>query len=79
MFRLRICYIYDFNVSFFFFPSFQVMPLSGYFVSKLLNLPSHYAVGLILVGCCPGGMFDSIHIICTCVFIFFSVYPHLPL
>lgn len=35
---------------------YSVMPLSGYFVSKLLNLPSHYAAGLILVGCCPGGM-----------------------
>lgn len=57
-----------------FFFSFQVMPLSGYFVSKLLNLPSHYAVGLILVGCCPGGIFDSIHIIYTYVFIsFFSL------
>lgn len=34
----------------------QVMPLSAFFVSKLLNLPSYYAAGLILVGCCPGGM-----------------------
>ncbi|KAL4271761.1 hypothetical protein GQ457_13G004830 [Hibiscus cannabinus] len=32
----------------------EVMSLSGIFVSKLLNLPSHYATGLILVGCCPG-------------------------
>ncbi|KAG7953407.1 hypothetical protein I3843_12G108800 [Carya illinoinensis] len=31
-----------------------VMPLSGFLVSKLLNLPSYYAAGLILVGCCPG-------------------------
>jgi len=31
------------------------MPLSAFFISKLLNLPSHYAAGLILVGCCPGG------------------------
>lgn len=35
----------------------QVMPLSGYAVSKLLNLPSYYAAGLILVGCCPGGTY----------------------
>lgn len=35
----------------------QVMPLSGFLVSKLLNLPSYYAAGLILVGCCPGGMY----------------------
>ena len=34
----------------------QVMPISGFLVSKILNLPSHYAAGLILVGCCPGGM-----------------------
>ncbi|KAK7244085.1 hypothetical protein RIF29_38903 [Crotalaria pallida] len=37
-----------------------VMPLSGYFVSKLLNLPSHYAAGVILVGCCPGGTASNI-------------------
>lgn len=35
----------------------QVMPLSGFFVSKLLKLPSHYAAGLILVACCPGGVY----------------------
>lgn len=33
------------------------MPLSGFLVSKLLNLPSYYAAGLILVACCPGGFF----------------------
>ncbi|KAK6134435.1 hypothetical protein DH2020_031814 [Rehmannia glutinosa] len=37
-----------------------VMPLSGYFVSKLLSLPSYYAAGLILVGCCPGGTASNI-------------------
>lgn len=36
--------------------NFQVMPISGFLISKLLNLPSHYAAGLILVACCPGGM-----------------------
>ncbi|PON69811.1 Bile acid-sodium symporter/arsenical resistance protein [Parasponia andersonii] len=35
---------------------YSVMPISGYLVSKLLNLPSYYAAGLILVGCCPGGI-----------------------
>ncbi|KAK9004773.1 hypothetical protein V6N11_042229 [Hibiscus sabdariffa] len=39
---------------------YTVMPLSGFFVSKLLNLPSHYAAGLILVGCCPGGTASNI-------------------
>ncbi|KAG5551492.1 hypothetical protein RHGRI_009797 [Rhododendron griersonianum] len=34
---------------------YSVMPLSAYFVSKFLRLPSYYAAGLILVGCCPGG------------------------
>uniref|UniRef100_A0A2N9FAH5 Uncharacterized protein n=1 Tax=Fagus sylvatica TaxID=28930 RepID=A0A2N9FAH5_FAGSY len=36
------------------------MPLSGFLVSKLLNLPSYYAAGLILVGCCPGGTASNI-------------------
>ncbi|BBH01617.1 Sodium Bile acid symporter family [Prunus dulcis] len=40
--------------------SVLVMPLSGYAVSKLLNLPSYYAAGLILVGCCPGGTASNI-------------------
>ncbi|XP_034678808.1 probable sodium/metabolite cotransporter BASS1, chloroplastic, partial [Vitis riparia] len=39
---------------------YSVMPLSGFFVSKLLQLPSHYAAGLILVGCCPGGTASNI-------------------
>lgn len=39
---------------------YSVMPLSGIFVSKLLQLPSHYAAGLILVGCCPGGTASNI-------------------
>ncbi|ONK74908.1 uncharacterized protein A4U43_C03F11350 [Asparagus officinalis] len=37
------------------FLQYTVMPLSGYFISKLLKLPSYYAAGLILVSCCPGG------------------------
>ncbi|KAM7278413.1 hypothetical protein ACFE04_005547 [Oxalis oulophora] len=43
-----------------FFLQYSIMPLSGFFVSKLLNLPSHYAAGLILVGCCPGGTASNI-------------------
>ncbi|CAK9151756.1 unnamed protein product [Ilex paraguariensis] len=39
---------------------YSVMPLSGFFVGKLLNLPSYYAAGLILVGCCPGGTASNI-------------------
>ncbi|KAL6990840.1 hypothetical protein U1Q18_008962 [Sarracenia purpurea var. burkii] len=33
---------------------YSVMPLSGYYVSMLLSLPSYYDVGLILVAYCPG-------------------------
>lgn len=39
---------------------YSIMPISGFLVSKLLNLPSHYAAGLILVGCCPGGTASNI-------------------
>ncbi|CAL4917600.1 unnamed protein product [Urochloa decumbens] len=39
---------------------YTVMPLSGFFVSKLLKLPAHYAAGLILVSCCPGGTASNI-------------------
>ncbi|KAF5187938.1 Sodium/bile acid cotransporter [Thalictrum thalictroides] len=39
---------------------YSVMPLSGFFVSKLLRLPSYYAAGLILVACCPGGTASNI-------------------
>ncbi|KAI8558001.1 hypothetical protein RHMOL_Rhmol04G0055000 [Rhododendron molle] len=39
---------------------YSVMPLSAYFVSKFLRLPSYYAAGLILVGCCPGGTASNI-------------------
>ncbi|KNA06934.1 hypothetical protein SOVF_176500 [Spinacia oleracea] len=43
-----------------FFLQYSVMPLSGFFISKLLGLPSHFAAGLILVGCCPGGTASNI-------------------
>ncbi|GKB15722.1 probable sodium/metabolite cotransporter BASS1, chloroplastic [Tanacetum coccineum] len=43
---------------------FSVMPLSAFFISGLLNLPSYYAAGLILVGCCPGGTASNI---VTCI------------
>lgn len=39
---------------------YSIMPMSAYFVSKLLKLPSYYAAGLILVGCCPGGTASNI-------------------
>ncbi|KAI3996829.1 hypothetical protein MKX01_021105 [Papaver californicum] len=42
-----------------FFLQYSVMPLSGFFVSKPLGLPSYCAAGLILVACCPGGILIS--------------------
>ncbi|KAL5132577.1 putative sodium/metabolite cotransporter BASS1, chloroplastic [Glycine soja] len=35
---------------------YSVMPLSGFLISTLLNLAPHFAAGLILIGCSPGGM-----------------------
>lgn len=34
---------------------FSIMPLLAWGIAQLLELPDHFAVGLILVGCCPGG------------------------
>src|SRR5690242_10832962 len=34
---------------------YSIMPLLGWGVAQALDLPPHFAVGLILVGCCPGG------------------------
>lgn len=39
---------------------YTVMPLSGWGVAKLLALPDAYAVGLILVACCPGGTASNV-------------------
>ena len=34
---------------------YSIMPLLAWGIAHALNLPPHFAVGLILVGCCPGG------------------------
>jgi BASS family bile acid:Na+ symporter len=34
---------------------YSIMPTLAWVVAQGLNLPPHFAVGLILVGCCPGG------------------------
>lgn len=39
---------------------YTVMPLSGWAIAKLLALPDAYAVGLILVACCPGGTASNV-------------------
>jgi BASS family bile acid:Na+ symporter len=39
---------------------YTIMPLLGWSVAKLLDLETQYAVGLILVGCCPGGTASNV-------------------
>lgn len=34
---------------------YTIMPLSGWLVAMAMGLPAEFAVGLILVACCPGG------------------------
>lgn len=36
------------------------MPMIGFMVSKLMNLPDQLAIGLILVGCCPTGVASNV-------------------
>ncbi|MCD0229220.1 bile acid:sodium symporter, partial [Enterobacter hormaechei subsp. steigerwaltii] len=37
-----------------------IMPATAWLLSKLLNLPAEIAVGVILVGCCPGGTASNV-------------------
>jgi len=39
---------------------YTIMPLLGWGVAALLQLEKEYAVGLILVGCCPGGTASNV-------------------
>lgn len=39
---------------------YTIMPLLGWSVAKLLALPEAFAVGLILVACCPGGTASNV-------------------
>lgn len=39
---------------------YSVMPLSAWGIGKVLNLEPELAVGLIIVGCCPGGMASNV-------------------
>ena len=34
---------------------YTIMPLSGFLIATVLKLPVEFAVGLIIVACCPGG------------------------
>ena len=39
---------------------FCIMPFMGWTIAKTLNLPPEFAVGLILVSCCPGGTASNV-------------------
>jgi bile acid:Na+ symporter, BASS family len=39
---------------------FTIMPLSALLIGKILNLSPELAVGLIIVGCCPGGTASNV-------------------
>ena len=39
---------------------YTIMPLLAYSLAKVFHLPDEIAVGLILVGCCPGGISSNI-------------------
>ncbi|MBM3778797.1 MAG: bile acid:sodium symporter family protein [Acidimicrobiia bacterium] len=39
---------------------YTVMPLAGWSIAWLLDLPTPFAVGLILVSCCPGGTASNV-------------------
>ncbi|MGD9581717.1 MAG: bile acid:sodium symporter family protein [Vampirovibrionia bacterium] len=39
---------------------YLIMPLSAYIISISLNLPKDIMIGLILVGCCPGGTASNV-------------------
>jgi len=43
-----------------FFAQFLIMPVTGWAVATALELPAPLAVGLILVGCCPGGTASNV-------------------
>jgi BASS family bile acid:Na+ symporter len=43
-----------------FLAQFTLMPFLGWGVAKLLQLPVPFAVGLILVACCPGGTASNV-------------------
>ena len=43
-----------------FFAQFSIMPFLGWSVANALDLPTPFAVGLILVACCPGGTASNV-------------------
>lgn len=39
---------------------YTIMPLSGWLIASIFNLPDAYKVGLIIVACCPGGTASNV-------------------
>jgi BASS family bile acid:Na+ symporter len=39
---------------------YTIMPTLGWFMGWLFNLPTYFAVGLIIVACCPGGTASNV-------------------
>lgn len=39
---------------------FLIMPFLGWAIAELMNLPREFAIGLILVSCCPGGTASNV-------------------
>lgn len=39
---------------------FTIMPTTAFLIAKLFNLPAEVAIGVILVGCCPGGTSSNV-------------------
>ena len=39
---------------------FTIMPFLGWLLADIFNLPTFFAVGLILVSCCPGGTASNV-------------------
>ncbi|HLR19213.1 MAG TPA: bile acid:sodium symporter family protein [Staphylococcus sp.] len=42
------------------FLQYSIMPLMAYLIAKLFQLPPEVAIGVILVGCCPGGTSSNV-------------------
>ena len=39
---------------------YTIMPLTAFLIAKLFHLPPEVAIGVILVGCCPGGTSSNV-------------------
>ena len=66
------------------FLQFTVMPLTAYFLIQIFTIPSEYALGIIILGSCPGGTASNLisylckadvalSIMCTLISTLFSV------